>query len=412
MGPLYFFRTLLTSREAELYTFRDVETEIEPSSFISELRLYNEEGLISIDDAPRAAIPLSALYKELYSRSRMLEKQREILLLEVLKDEALCGVPRENSWEFFSLPCEVERDFAPQEGLRLTYYALDKLLKNPFVWFLANHSGIPELNLNPEEAITRKFFGDLQHQFLSQVFLKYLAAHPKSLIRDPALINEQSLAAVLKSLLQDDKMQYKIPKNHNREFLHEIMAENLIDCVKWVFWEFLPQFGAGWKDQVAIIPEQQGLRAEEKNFKTVIASADNDLQIPLTIRGKADLRIETPLQNYIIDFKTGKGSIDQLIFYEYFYYLIGAQEPLPKCDSRFCQIFDREGKDEGITAKKREAWLAKILHQLELISKFGYLLPRSFPTAAIKSGLPVQIFSMACWDWHRNLKKRKQRREA
>ena len=37
------------------------------------------------------------------------------------------------------------------------------------------------------------------------------------------------------------------------------------------------------------------------------------------ISGKADLRVECPELNYIVDFKTGKGDDEQLIFYECLY---------------------------------------------------------------------------------------------
>ncbi|MDD2331014.1 MAG: PD-(D/E)XK nuclease family protein [Candidatus Cloacimonetes bacterium] len=373
----YFFRTLLCSREAVLYTYRDVESEIEPSSFISELRLYAEQGLLEIDELLSPPLPLSALYMGLYTRERMSAGGRDSCLPSSLQDTSLCKVRKDSPWEFFSLPCDPAEDFANQGELKLTYYALEQFLKNPFVWYLSSYSRIQELSICPEEAISRKFFGELQHRFISKVFAIYLEAHPDSLVRDSKLINSKSLEEKLLELLNEARMQYKIPKNHNREFLKEIMAENLVDCVKWVFTEYLPSLEPGFSGQLEILPEKDLLRDEEKPYKTLIPPQENSLGVKLMIRGKADLRINSPLHYFIIDFKTGKGHENQLIFYEYLYFLLHDPEAESRLDSRFCQIFELEGSNQGITTKKREAFLAKLLAQLELIHRFGFLLPRT-----------------------------------
>ncbi|MCB5247991.1 MAG: hypothetical protein LHW57_08210, partial [Candidatus Cloacimonetes bacterium] len=87
-----------------------------------------------------------------------------------------------------------------------------------------------------------------------------------------------------------------------------------------------------------------------------------------------DLRIECPELNYIVDFKTGNRDDDQLIFYEWLYYLLDPDWEARDLDSRFWLIFKSETAGGKITPKRREDWRSKMAEALSDCLERGFTL--------------------------------------
>ena len=417
----YFFRLLLCSGKADLYTYRDVEKEIEPSSFLGEIMSYARNGWLNVCNTDISApdIPVSLLFGR-----RDIPK---MLALPGLADPNICGIQKkgtadstaksyqtqngnpeeptdktqdktgqsfptpignpEEPWRFFALPFSLEEDFPPdpetgKRAFNITHYNLETFLSNPFIWYLSRHCDISPRPYNEAEAISRKFFGDILHSFISRIFQLYLEKHRDRIVKDSELLLEPNLKDIFFKLLQTREMKYKIPRNYNRTFLFEIMADGLVDCVRWFFSRCLPELLKGIKTPVNILPEQTSQRPEEKNFKELIAASENAFGLPVKIKGRIDLRLETDAMAFLIDFKTGKGNLsnkpEQLILYEYFYYLLDGKYPelMHTLDSRYCKILEQEYPPMNITQEKRNAFLEKIIDRIRDVKEFGYLIPR------------------------------------
>ena len=88
---------------------------------------------------------------------------------------------------------------------------------------------------------------------------------------------------------------------------------------------------------------------------------------------RADLRIEMEPEVLIIDFKTGARDVNQLIIYEWLYYLLDSRIAEDKINSIFWMILDAKPSPEKITSQKRDALLENILDTLSTTLAVGYL---------------------------------------
>jgi hypothetical protein len=221
------------------------------------------------------------------------------------------------------------------------------------------------------ETTTRKFFGTVLHRFIGTILHDYIGKHPGVFIPDPAFLQEDYLQTSLLNILNGKEFRYKIPKNYNRDFLFEIMAPSLITSAIWVFEEFLFRIPGLEHAKVDVIPEDLGDHNQAPVYKLMIAADANSVSVK--IHGRADLLIETTDRKYIIDFKTGKGSLDQLIVYELFYYILEQKDPvLFEIESMICNIFDMTRESQHFSEDKRSDLICKVEKQLSGILKYGY----------------------------------------
>jgi len=365
----YFLRLILGSERVELYTYKDQDRDLEPGSYLGELRQQLKDGGwpgISLADY-LAKLPASLLSQAEYFLGS------KAGLREELDASGICGIDALEA--FFTLPCDPQTDFP--DGIESAYYDLSLLASNPFAWYVQIHRGIRERNLLPKETITPMLFGSIMHSFLSKVLhqLDHEQSGTQGLKR--VFSDKTGLKKILEEMLGSPQYDHKLPQNYNRDFLFGVISDCLVDSVSDFYSEWLEPKLRG--QDFCLIPEEEYMTDAERYYKTLLSFGDNQ-QYVLKIRGKADLRISTSNTDYIVDFKTGQADMGQLIFYEYLYYLLdpiypGGSEtdPPPRTlTSLFWMILDARRDGENITENKRKAWLDKLSVMLEDCLASGY----------------------------------------
>ncbi|HRX77209.1 MAG TPA: hypothetical protein P5342_07080, partial [Candidatus Cloacimonadota bacterium] len=131
-----------------------------------------------------------------------------------------------------------------------------------------------------------------------------------------------------------------------------------------------------WSDRTfTLIPEQEKMSEAERQRKILVECLWQDQSYRILIRGKADLRIESSGIKSIVDFKTGQGNTEQLIFYEWLYYLLEHPELESELDSCFWMIFEMaESSKAKSSARARNKYLENISQALLQCLEHGYLL--------------------------------------
>jgi hypothetical protein len=209
-----------------------------------------------------------------------------------------------------------------------------------------------------------------------------------------AFSDAKGLAATLNRILNDpDQLYlYKIPQNYNHEFLVSIISDNLVESIRVFYYEFLkPRLqGVSFK----LIPEEKFMTKEEKEGRKLVCVNHAGKEYSIWISGKADLRVECPELNYIVDFKTGKGDDEQLIFYECLYYLLDKAWSAKELQSLFWQVFDQKTGGRKITDKRRQEWRGEQEENLKQILEQGFTLGK-------KAGDRVKLASVTRADLFR-----------
>ena len=371
----YFLRTVLTSRRCVIFSYRDQEKDIEPGSFVTELAQAMADGAlpeITRDGQGTKISMLAPRVSKLYLAGFQTRSAPEAQL-PGLGDPSVCGLDPSPD-DFFTLPCDPAKDFGADARIHTGYYGLAWFKKNPFAWYLEHLRKLPELELRPRETLTRRLFGSIMHSFLSAVLLP-LARSGADLPRlKQAFTDTEGLAAELSKILNDpDQLYlYKIPQNYNHEFLVSIISENLVESIREFYFEFLEPRLKGISFQ--LIPEEEFMTREESEGRELVQVLHAGRACSIWIHGKADLRVECPEFNYIVDFKTGNGDDEQLIFYEWLYYLLDEAWSGKELRSQFWLVFKRETGGRKITDKRRQDWRESLGDVLANCLEHGFAL--------------------------------------
>lgn len=356
----YFLRLVLGSKSATLLCYRNEERDLEPGSYLTELQSH-----LSSPAWPETLCQsmVTAFPHDLLARARAMIHPKP-LYGDLPELQELCGLSADE--DFFSLPCQPQEDF--QTGIKSAYYGLSALASNPFAWYIQNHRGLRSVELLPKETVSPMLFGTILHSFLSDILHDLDGTHQDTRRLKAAFQNESDLTDKLNKLLRSARFNHKLPQNYNRDFLFGVISDCLVQSVRDFYYQLLEPNLKG--RSFRLIPEQERMRDEERPYKTLLSFGENG-QYKLDIHGKADLRISLPGQDYIVDFKTGKGETEQLIFYEYFYYRLDPdyQNAL---NSLFWMILDARRESENISDKKRQAWLEGLAEVLDQCLSSGY----------------------------------------
>ena len=356
----YFLRLVLSTQEVQCYTYKNLERDISPSSFLGELMQY--EGLLEISNI-KPVVKMKDIYSQLLAASAGSWMQDAA----TIQDCCFQPLPEK---DFFSLPANPEKDIPEGGILKASASGILQFIRNPFLWYLEYKSNISNYAYEAEETISPKLFGNIMHAYFAGILGAEAGKHD-GLDRLERLFGDaDTLQVELGKLLNSPQFKYQIPKNYNADFLTEIIAAKLA--------ESLNQFFSKWLKQnlqnrsFVLIPESEQMTKQERKYRKLGAVMVAGKEYSVALHGKADLRIETEYEAMIIDFKTGNRDVRQLIIYEWVYYLLDGIMPEDRLKSIFWNILDTKEMRENISPEKRENLKTEILDTFVDCLQHGY----------------------------------------
>lgn len=347
----YFLRLILSSKKSTLYCYVDLDKNLEPSAYLNELRQHFEHKLF---EAKAPADLLSLATGQGYPKKP---------LYPIFEASNSFDYDDRPGSDFFILPCEPQRDFLPE--LKLSSYSINRLTTNPFSWYITNRRKIEAIDLMAPETMSPILFGNIMHAYLNLI-LSQAEGENNSLSRlEDAFSDTDGLKEALFELLESSEWDHKMPQNYNKEFLFGVIADCLVDSVQKFYHNWLKVNLAGTSFE--FIPEKSN---EKPQYKELLRFGDDE-EYSLQIGGRADLRIQTPEKDYIVDFKTGSTDRDQLIFYEYFYHRLDPQYT-KVISSLFWKILDAVADEDKDKDKYVDQWKTRVENTLQACLETGY----------------------------------------
>ncbi|RPI01692.1 MAG: hypothetical protein EHM72_05905 [Calditrichaeota bacterium] len=355
----YLMRLILTTPHVFLFTQSNIEQNLEISSFVEEIKLFAQPATLSLSTVTKE--PLRALYQHL------------------LKSDTRYSVPTEKTKEesFYRIPYSPARDF-PQGTLNLSYYSLDKLLNNPFAYYINFLSRVKERQKEIKREISPPLLGNVVHDIMSRLMSSIAEKNlfaPAQI--DFADISTSEIEKYAQQSLQSTKFYYYFPHNHSLIYLQEIIKPILIESIRH-FLHSLNSRGLH-RHKTVILPEKNeyGLRDPY-----ILLNVDQSIGLVIQIGGRADLRIEDVEngQFYIIDYKTGYPEKDQLLLYEICYYL-GKDKSLAESVHSFVYlVFDArlqsfQGRKGVSKSRQIDEFLSEIENAVKSFETSGFGLP-------------------------------------
>ena len=355
----YFFRMVFTARQVSIYTYQNAEKSIEPSSFIGELKQICPENIQETKAEPIPFAHVMGLWQDM---------QKDLLAQKIGSSELFCTSP---DADFFRLPAEPVRDFGKSGQVKQNSYELSLMTNNPFAWYVRALSKLNPRKAVLPETISPALFGTLMHSYFNDVLGEEPQRYEGVKALGQLFSDDDKLRTALQTIIHSQDFYYKIPKNYNLDFLLVIISECLVDSLKQFYRRFF--FHELSRESFTLIPEHRFMTEEEKVYKELCSVCHDEQIYKVMIHGKVDLRIETPTRKIILDFKTGAAHVNQLIFYEYAYYLIENPELGAELSSYFWQILEMNiDSKNSATVNKREQYISEISESLKDCLQQGY----------------------------------------
>ena len=364
----YFLRLILGSAKTTLYCYSEQENDLEPSSYLNEL----VQHLDPERSEPRLQKQVKLEYLQAVVDPALLpQAQSEVyqgeILHPVLRESDQYDFAKSPDEDFFVLPCDESKDFGTE--LKFNSYSLSHFTSNPFSWYITQHRRIEPVELHPEETVSPLLFGNITHEFMGKI-LKQVAGRNSNLSRLETLFgNSEALKEELIRSLQHEALDFMMPQNYNREFLFEVIADCLVDSVQQFYLRWLePNLR---NEAFELLPEDVDFRPE----KIELTHLGEDFRFSVMLSGRADLRILSPGKDYIVDFKTGSADVDQLIFYEHYYYnFYKYSDPFEddEIHSLFWMVLEGKAEREGAKIDRWRDWRHQIGDTLSDCIRSGY----------------------------------------
>ncbi|MCK4311392.1 MAG: PD-(D/E)XK nuclease family protein, partial [Candidatus Cloacimonetes bacterium] len=301
----YFYRLLACCDNAIVFTRSHLEENIEVSSFIEELKLYD-----LVEETDKSA-EKNNLYEQTFSS---LLKKNESPLPNVDKISS----------DFFTIPHE-KNDF-PDKKLALSFYKWDKLKKNPFEYYIEHIAGLKARNPQVLNDFSSKLIGTISHSIFALIWNRLIEIYQGNTIHHNFMYNTKNYVeqAVEHFLKYNKKLKYLSPHNYSENYFRNIFIPILKDGIANFFYRLHNDLQFTDKS-ISIFPETG--KVTQKRFFNLD-------EIEISLRGRPDLRIHTSDDElYIFDYKTGSSNTkkvkkynEQLQFYEFINYLIESPE--------------------------------------------------------------------------------------
>ena len=314
----YFMRLILTTPQVEILYQKNIEQNIETSSFLEEVRLHKKNLVQTIKEKEEN-------YKDAY-QSILQSNQKHSVNVEM------------DNLDFHRIPMQLE-DF-PFHSYHFSYYALHDLLHHPFVFFINHMAKLKNMDKKIKTDYSNKLIGNIVHSAFNRVWEELTADEiiPPFEI-DFSSIDDSFIDRALEKTCKHSEFYYKSPHNHATQYFNRIMLPRLRDCML-AFFQKLSDLGFS-ETPVDIISEEKKGKSGEVEW---LSPDENSPGISVYISGRADLQLKPTVDGriYIFDYKTGSCDKEQLIFYELYYLLAKHPERERDITSFFYKVYDKK----------------------------------------------------------------------
>jgi len=268
-----FFNHIFSSNQVDLFYLENVDNNTTGSSFIEELK-------IEYDIKENEPIFLANDQKEIINEIFKIDE------LKGYKDQLNSEIFKEDQMEM-----DVELDI-PNKKISMGYYKHESLKRCPFKFFMEHMIDIEEENYDLEKELGLRMIGIIAHKFFEEVIEKY------------GLPIDNQYKDKIKSILKDILERYNLHiHNYFKIYYHDILFKSLVDSIFELERSIKSRIG-----KIDHIETEVSLRQRD-----IYKSQD---EVKIYISGRPDLLIEKKdKSNYIVDLKTGKGSMEQLALY-------------------------------------------------------------------------------------------------
>jgi len=355
----YFMRLVFCAQEVKLFAFTDPDKAVDISSFIGELQQFTglPESFVHVDETQILKI--------------WQEQMRENSPLDLSLPDYHSAIDA----DFFTLPYD-RRVFSHTGELRLSSYELQLFTYNPFAWYLSALRKIKPRNIPDRELMSPTLFGTLLHAYFARVLGSQAVEHRDLRILDALFNDGTALRKALEDLIHSPAFRYKMPQNYNADYLNSIIRDCLALSLREFYRRFMrKKFAHG---PFVLIPENEEHGYRDNKRSELLQYQYKDELFKIIISGRADLRIEDKKSKCIVDFKTGGANKEQLIFYEWLYYLLDYPDEQEVVQSYFWLILDMKIDQKAkSTDRSRERYLQNIQSALALCLGHGFCLAQS-----------------------------------
>jgi hypothetical protein len=353
----YFARLLLTTPEVFLFTQKNLDQDIDSSSFTEEIKLAFPADLLTCTLQP------DQNYQIVY--------QNFLHSCDYQIDAAISAHS-----DFYIVPYDRHTDF-PNSRLDLSYYVWETLHNNLFAYFIRHICKCDELVKTVPEEISGKLLGTLVHSIFLYCWQTIIEGSAAPLFGyDFNSVNHDFIAKMVKKLYNRLEIYYQIPHDHTFLYFEYILRPVITEGIL-MFFKRLDGLHLSGK-RLTIIPEKEYVESEKQKNRILYSPAENPLNMPIGVRGKADLIIEDHAEqkNYIFDYKTGNHDAAQLIFYELFYFILEKNQ-VYVINSYFFQVLKNEWHklSDSDRMKKTSEVKNSVLSAVAEICSHGFSLP-------------------------------------
>ena len=283
-----FFRAIFSSKKAFIFSRRNLDENLTPSSFVEELRLHYGLPLV---EAPVKTRQLPAVTAGIFA---VPDRAAAALELETAVGDVPGASPiaQADDWP----PVELE-DF-PGRSFSLSYYKYKALRECHFKFYLEYVSGVEEM-IRPATGpqarlLTPPLFGSLVHELFAEAMKN----------AGPALnLSPEGLDGMIR-----DKLVYSWGPKIN-DYFFKYYQELFLKKIKGSLLNFLTLLRIRARKKPV-----RDLKSEWRPWKSRVPFFHHELA-DIYLSGRIDLLLDLGDALRVVDYKTGAGHSDQLDFY-------------------------------------------------------------------------------------------------
>lgn len=268
-----FFNHIFTSNQTDLYYLENIENNTTSSSFIEELKL--EYG-IKESNPNYIAEDQKEIINEIFNTDD-LNKYQDLLDSDILKED--------------KMTMNIETDI-PNKKLSMGHYKFEALKRCPFRFYMQHLMGVEEENFDLEKELGLRMIGIIAHEFFEEVIKEY------------GLPLKNQYKKEIRNLLRHKLESYHLQiHDYFKKYYHDILFESLIDSIYELDSSIKSRIGKFANIEMEVSLKKRDIYENQENVLVYIS-------------GRPDLLIKKEDgSNYIVDLKTGKGSMEQLALY-------------------------------------------------------------------------------------------------